>query len=137
MSDKHDQATEPTTARLQSSRLTALAGAASAPLAARPEHGPTIALTDLPRRRIDLHSPITRTRFWMPDFREMLELSKEDDRSCAAVHSFARAHLDQVERKIAALRVMRDELLRMIANCEQDTISDCRIIDTFSASHGL
>jgi hypothetical protein len=41
----------------------------------------------------------------------------------------ARAHLEQVERKIAALQLMRDELSRMIASCEQDSVSDCRIID--------
>jgi Cu(I)-responsive transcriptional regulator len=67
--------------------------------------------------------------FSMPDIRELLELSNEDDRSCAAVDSLARAHLDQVKRKIAALQVMRDELSRMIASCEQDRVSDCRIID--------
>ena len=70
--------------------------------------------------------------FSMPDIRELLELSKEDDRSCAEVDSLARAHLGQVERKIAALQVMRDELSRMIAKCEQDTISECRIIDTLA-----
>ena len=74
--------------------------------------------------------------FSMPDVRELLELSNEDDRSCAEVDSLARAHLDQVERKIAALQVMRDELSRMIASCEQYTISDCRIIDNLAASHG-
>jgi len=73
--------------------------------------------------------------FSMPDIRELLELSKEGDRSCAEVDSLARAHLELVERKIAALQVMRDELSRMIASCEQDTISDCRIIDTLAASH--
>ncbi len=67
--------------------------------------------------------------FSIPDIRELLELSNEDDRSCAAVDSLARAHLDQVERKIAALQLMRDELSRMIASCEQDRVSDCRIID--------
>ena len=67
--------------------------------------------------------------FSMPDIRELLELSKEDDRSCAEVDSLARAHLGQVESKIAALQVMRDELSRMIASCEQDRVSDCRIID--------
>ena len=70
--------------------------------------------------------------FSMPDIRELLELSEEDDRSCAEVDSLARAHLGQVERKIAALQVMRDELSRMIAKCEQDTISECRIIDTLA-----
>ena len=67
--------------------------------------------------------------FSMPDIRELLELSEEDDRSCAEVDSLARAHLGQVESKIAALQVMRDELSRMIASCEQDRVSDCRIID--------
>ncbi len=74
--------------------------------------------------------------FSMPDIRELLELSKEDDRSCAEFDSLARAHLGQVERKIAALQVMRDELSRMIAKCEQDTISECRIIDTLAVRDG-
>ncbi len=92
MYDKQEQVTEPMNVGPKPSRLTALADPASASLAARSEPDPfyrdsepaEAATLIFIRRARDLGFP-------MPDIRELLALSNENDRSCAAVDSLARA----------------------------------------------
>lgn len=72
--------------------------------------------------------------FSMADIRELLDLSDDDSRSCRAVDALARLHLGEVERKIAELQALRDELTRMIASCEQGAVSECRIIDALAGA---
>ncbi len=70
--------------------------------------------------------------FPLDDVRELLSLSDRRDRSCAAVDVIARQHLAEVERKIADLTMLRDELAGIIGQCRQDTIADCRIIEALA-----
>lgn len=72
--------------------------------------------------------------FSMADIRELLDLSDDDSRSCRAVDTLARLHLGKVERKIAILQALRDEMTRMIASCEQGAVSECRIIDALAGA---
>jgi len=74
--------------------------------------------------------------FSLDDIRNLLELSDQPDRPCEEVDAIARGHLNEVERKIAALEVMQTELKRMISHCSGGTISDCRIIKVL-ADHSL
>lgn len=67
--------------------------------------------------------------FSMAQVRELLALADDASRSCAAVDDLATAHLQEVERKIARLSSLRDELARMLATCRQGEIADCRIIE--------
>ena len=67
--------------------------------------------------------------FSMNQVRALLDLSDDSSRSCAAVDELASAHLAEVERRIAELKALRDELARMLDACQQGEIGDCRIIE--------
>lgn len=66
--------------------------------------------------------------FALSAIRELLALSDDPGRSCADADRIARAHLGEVEGRIASLQALRSELKRMIAQCKQDRIADCRVI---------
>ena len=70
--------------------------------------------------------------FTLEEVRELLALADQRDRPCAMVDRIARAHLADVERKIADLRVLRHELRQVIDQCRLGTISECRIIEVLS-----
>lgn len=46
-----------------------------------------------------------------------------------SIGELARAHLSEVERKIADLEALRRELGALLSQCRQGTISDCLIIE--------
>ncbi|WP_043336387.1 MerR family transcriptional regulator [Belnapia moabensis] len=75
------------------------------------------------RRARDLGFPLDQVR-------TLLHLADERDRPCDAVDAIAREHLAEVERKIADLTALRDELTEVIGRCRQNTVADCRIIET-------
>lgn len=70
--------------------------------------------------------------FSLGQVRELLGLADQRDRSCAAVDAIARQHLTEVERKIADLNALRDELADVIGRCQRGTVADCRIIETLA-----
>ena len=70
--------------------------------------------------------------FSIDQIRELLALSDDSDQSCEKVDAIARAHLEDVERKIARLEGLRLELSRMVADCAGGTVGQCRIIDILS-----
>ncbi len=67
--------------------------------------------------------------FSMAQVRELLDLADDRSRSCVAVDELARAHLADVDRKIAELSSLRNELARLLSKCEQGSIEDCLIIE--------
>ena len=68
--------------------------------------------------------------FTLDDVRELLALADEHDKPCGAVDIIASGHLAEIERKIADLTQMGDELRRLIGSCRQGTVGDCKIIET-------
>jgi Cu(I)-responsive transcriptional regulator len=70
--------------------------------------------------------------FSLDQVRELLDLADQRDRSCEAVDTIARQHLVEVERKIADLTALRDELSDVIGRCRRGTVADCRIIETLA-----
>jgi Cu(I)-responsive transcriptional regulator len=72
--------------------------------------------------------------FSLDQVRDLLRLADDRDRPCEAVDVIARQHLDAVERKIADLAALRDELADLIGQCGRGTIADCRIIETLAPS---
>jgi len=54
------------------------------------------------------------------------------DRPCDAVDVIAREHFNEVERKIADLEVLRQELGAFIARCRYGKVSECRIIEVLA-----
>ncbi len=64
--------------------------------------------------------------------RELLTLSDDASTSCTAVDTIARAHLADIDQKIADLIAMRTELVRVIGSCRHGTVADCKIIETLA-----
>jgi len=64
--------------------------------------------------------------------RELLRLSDDRSRPCADVDQIARAHLAEVERKLADLTRLRAELRQLIDQCGHGTIAECRIIESLA-----
>jgi DNA-binding transcriptional MerR regulator len=67
--------------------------------------------------------------------RALLTLRDHPDQSCAAADRIARARLDDVERRIDALVVLKAELQRMITACSRGRVAECRVIEVL-ANHG-
>jgi Cu(I)-responsive transcriptional regulator len=77
------------------------------------------------RRARDLGFPLDQVR-------DLLGLADQRDRSCEAVDVIARQHLAEVERKIADLTALRNELADVIGRCRRGTVAECRIIETLA-----
>ncbi|KQP79206.1 MULTISPECIES: helix-turn-helix domain-containing protein [unclassified Methylobacterium] len=78
--------------------------------------------------------------FEVDAIRELLTMNAHPDRSCADVDLIARRHLSEVDRRIERLMALRGELDRMISECGQGRVGECRVIETLSdhgkCSHG-
>jgi DNA-binding transcriptional MerR regulator len=66
---------------------------------------------------------------------ELLALADQPQRPCAQVDAIAHAHLADIESKIMRLQLLRAEVKRMLAQCGQRKIRECRVIEVL-ASHG-
>lgn len=75
--------------------------------------------------------------FSLGQVRELLGLADDRIRSCAAVDTLARRHLEEVDGKIAALGSLRRELGNLIDQCGQGSISQCRIIEALGPGSQL
>ena len=74
--------------------------------------------------------------FSLDQIRSLLSLASDRSRSCAEVDHLARFHLKEVERKIADLKLLRDDLRQTIGHCANRTIAECGILKRF-ANFGL
>lgn len=73
--------------------------------------------------------------FDMAAIGELLDLAAHPEAPCADADRLARARLDEVRRRIAALRALEGELVRMVAACEGGTAAQCAVIESL-ADHG-
>lgn len=64
--------------------------------------------------------------------RELLDLSDHPDQSCEAVTDIARAHLKDVNQRIARLVALKAELKGMIENCGGGRVEQCRIVEALA-----
>ena len=69
--------------------------------------------------------------FTLEDIRELLTMSEQH--GCA--DDIARRHRDAVQNRISALTALRNELDRMIGECEKGHPGECRVIEVLS-DHG-
>ena len=70
--------------------------------------------------------------FTVEQIRDLLALSDDRERSCNEVDIIARAHLADVERKLADLNRLAAELREVIGQCGCGSVADCRIIEALS-----
>jgi DNA-binding transcriptional MerR regulator len=73
--------------------------------------------------------------FEVDAIRQLLALSDDPHRPCHEADVIARAHLADIEHKIARLTALRTEVRRMIDQCAQGEVKDCRVIAVL-ADHG-
>lgn len=70
--------------------------------------------------------------FSLAQIRALLALSDDKSKECSSVDNLARAHLDEVERKLADLTALRRELRAVISSCSGGNVADCRIIEALA-----
>ncbi|RWM29633.1 helix-turn-helix domain-containing protein [Mesorhizobium sp.] len=91
------------------------------------------------RRDLDRLAFIRHARelgFEVDAIRTLLSLQDDPEQSCAAADAIAKARLIEVEKRIASLNSLRDELLRMVEECACGRVGDCRVIETLTdATH--
>lgn len=66
--------------------------------------------------------------FETENIRALLSMTEEPQSNCHAAHSIARKHLSVIGERIAQLRLLETELERMVAECEDGRVCDCRVI---------
>ena len=70
--------------------------------------------------------------FGMAQIRELLALSDQDDKPCEEVDQLVQQHLSEVERKIADLISLRDELSQTLRSCQAKRIGECQIVESLA-----
>ncbi len=81
---------------------------------------------------LDRLSFVRRARdlgFSLDDVRALLALADRRDDDCGTVDRLARAHLANIERKLADLNALHCELSVMLDSCAGGTVAQCRIIE--------
>ncbi|WAJ26164.1 MerR family transcriptional regulator [Antarcticirhabdus aurantiaca] len=88
--------------------------------------------SDLRRLRFIRHA--RELGFEIEPIRELLALAGEPDHPCADADRIARAHLADIDHKIARLSALRTEVARM-TECHHGSVADCRVIEVLG-DHG-
>ncbi|MBB3589349.1 helix-turn-helix domain-containing protein [Sphingomonas sp. BK481] len=103
-------------------------------------------LIDAPRRsggnyrlydesHLDRLTFIKRSRdlgFTLDQVRDLLRLADDPRGSCDAVDEMAVLHIAEIDRKLADLQALRDEIVKW-GRCDATTIAECRLIDALSS----
>lgn len=74
--------------------------------------------------------------FEVEAIRQLLSLGSDPHQPCEDADRIARAHLADIEFKIARLTALRTEVQRMVAQCAHGEVKDCRVIEVL-ADHSL
>jgi DNA-binding transcriptional MerR regulator len=85
-------------------------------------------------RRLNFIRHARELGFEVDAIRQLLALADEPQ-PCAQADAIARAHLADIESKIARLELLRAEVSRMLTECSKREIRECRVIEVL-ASHG-
>jgi len=70
--------------------------------------------------------------FPLSAIRELLDLSDRPQESCGKADEIAKAHLREVDGKIARLNALKAELQRMIRSCRRGKVAECRVIEVLA-----
>lgn len=70
--------------------------------------------------------------FSLEQVRTLLDLASNKGGACDIVHDNARAHVAQIERKIADLTALRKALITLSQSCLGGSVADCRILDVLA-----
>jgi Cu(I)-responsive transcriptional regulator len=70
--------------------------------------------------------------FTLDQVRDLLRLADDPRGSCAEVDAMAVQQIAEIDRKLADLQTLREEVARW-GHCDATTIADCRLIDALSS----
>lgn len=82
---------------------------------------------DLDRLAFIRHS--RQLGFSLESIRDLLNLSDNPAQPCAEADSIARTQLVQVDLRIKRLQALKKELKRMVAECEGDSVAECKVLE--------
>mgnify|MGYP001220204464 CR=1 FL=1 len=83
-------------------------------------------------RRLNFIRHARELGFDLDSIRQLLTLTGLPDEPCEEADQIARAHLTDVEHKMARLAALRKELRAMIENSTHGRIRECRVIEVLS-----
>jgi MerR family copper efflux transcriptional regulator len=72
--------------------------------------------------------------FSLEQIGKLLNLWQDQGRASADVRALARAHIEELDKKIAEMEAMRRSLAALAASCHGDARSSCPILDDLAAS---
>jgi Cu(I)-responsive transcriptional regulator len=87
------------------------------------------------RSHLDRLSFVKRSRdlgFTLDQVRDLLRLADDPRGSCDEVDAMAVRHIEEIDRKLADLHVLRDEIAKW-GRCDATIIAECRLIDALSS----
>ncbi|MFK7755151.1 MAG: helix-turn-helix domain-containing protein [Sedimentitalea sp.] len=70
--------------------------------------------------------------FDMDSIRALVDMASTPQASCHAADSIARSHLEGIRERIAQLRLLETELERMVTECQNGQLSECRVIEVLA-----
>lgn len=73
--------------------------------------------------------------FSLDQVRALLSISGDRSCDCVGIDQIAKAHLAEVDRKLADLTALRKELKAVIDSCDGGVVADCRIIEALGPVH--
>lgn len=84
------------------------------------------------RKQLDFIRHARDLGFPVEDIRALLSMAQHPEQPCADADTIARTQLAAVDRKIAQLESLREELRRMVASCDGGPAAECRVIEALS-----
>lgn len=72
--------------------------------------------------------------FSIPEIRSLLALSDQPERDCAEAAAIARAHLHEIEVRIARLETLRSALTDVATSCEGRRAAECWVIEAIAGT---
>jgi len=88
---------------------------------------------------LDRLSFIRRSRdlgFTLDQVRTLLRLADDRNAPCAEVDAITAENIAAIDRKLADLGALRDQLIRRLDRCVGSTIAECRIIEALAPPVG-
>lgn len=72
--------------------------------------------------------------FDLASVRTLLALQEKPEASCEEASRIAAIQLEAVESRIARLTNLREELSRMVTECNQGVVAECRVIEALAST---
>lgn len=90
--------------------------------------------TDADARRLGFVRHARELGFDLSAIRTLLALQEQPRASCEDASRIAQAQLAEVESRIARLLRLREELSRMVSECQRGEVAACRVIEALASS---